>query len=54
MVIKLLIKVQRPQKLNSRIIQKQLQMTIRKKNLKKHIYISAEENQKIIDDLRLI
>ena len=52
LVIKLLIKLQKSQKIHNRIIQKQLQMNIIKKYLKKDI--SPEERQEIIDDVKLI
>ena len=46
------------QKIQNKIIQKQLQMSIIQNYLKKYIYIYiyiyAEERQKIIDNLRLI
>ena len=49
---KLLIKLQESEKLHNRVIQKQLQMSMIKKYLKKDI--SPKERQKIIDNLRLI
>ena len=49
---KLLIKLQESEKLHNRVIQKQLQMSMIKKYLKKDI--SLKERQKIIDNLRLI
>ena len=48
---KLLIKLQESEKLHNRVIQKQLQMSMIKKYLKKDI--SPKERQKIIDNLRL-
>ena len=49
----LLIKLQKPRKLCSRIIQKQLQMSMIKRYLKKDIYISRRKT-KNCDDLRSI
>ena len=49
----LLIKLQKPRKLCSRIIQKQLQMSMIKRYLKKDIYISRRKT-KNWDDLRSI
>ena len=54
LVIKLFIKLQESQEVHRRIIQKQLQMNMIKKYLKKDRYISPKERQKIIDELRLI
>ena len=50
----MLKELQNFQKIHNKMIQKQLQMRIIKKYLKKDIYISLEERQKIIDNLRLI
>ena len=49
----MLIKLQKSQ-VHHIIIQKQLQTNMANKYLKKDIYISPKEKQKIIDDLRLI
>ena len=49
-MIKLLIELQKPEKLRNRIIQKQLH----DKEILIERYISPEERQKLIDDLRLI
>ena len=53
LVIKSLTKLQKHQKLHSKIIQIQLQMSMINE-IPKERYISPEETQKIIDDLRLI
>ena len=53
LVIKLLIKLRKSQKIRHRITQKQLRMSIINKYLKQR-YLSPDERQKIIDDLRLI
>ena len=52
LVMKLLIKLQKSQVVNFRISQKQLQINMIKKYLKKDI--SSEERQEIVDDLRLV
>ena len=53
LVIKLLKELQMFQKINNKIIQRQLQMNMIKKYLKKR-YISPKKRQEIVDDLRLI
>ena len=50
--IKSLIKLREVQKIQSNIIQKELQMSMIKKYIKKR-YVSLEERQEIIDELRL-
>ena len=54
LVIRLLIELQRFQKIHNKNIQRQLQRRMIKKYLKKERYISPEERQKIIDHLILI
>ena len=51
-VIKFLLKLQKFWKIQNKIIQKQLQVSMIKKYLKKDLYIQKKD--KIIDDLRLI
>ena len=51
-MIELVIKLQNSQKLHNRIIQKELQMNVIKK-IPKERFVSPEERQKSIDDLRL-
>ena len=50
--IKSLIKLREVQKIQSNIIQKELQMSMIKKYIKKR-YVSLEERQEVIDELRL-
>ena len=50
--IKSLIKLREVQKIQRNIIQKELQMSMIKKYIKKR-YVSLEERQEIIDELRL-
>ena len=52
LIIKLVVKSQKPPKICKKIIQRQLQMRLIKKVLKER-YISPEKIQGIIDDLRL-
>ena len=52
MVIELLITLQGFQKINNKIIQRQLQMSMIKK-IPKEGYVSPEERQEIIDELSL-
>ena len=57
--MKLTIELQKFKKIHNKIIQKQLQMKINvikkmNKQIPKEKYISPEERQKNIDDLRLI
>ena len=52
MVMKLLIELGKSEEVHHRIIQKQLQMNMMKKYLKKDVYL--QKWQKIIGDLRLI